>query len=368
MSAKPHQENVGVDALIDKCHVRKMEPDQIASTLNLVFGNADYTTEFVNDRLIKVNKYVTQLELLAALPKIEQRTPIWYETRQALITASDFAQALGEGKFGTKEQLMKKKCGYEEEKFNASSPPLKWGTMFEPVASDIYETRNKMKLHEFGLLKHPSIDYFGASPDGVNECGIMVEIKCPYRRKIDGQVPLQYYYQIQGQLDVCGLDECDFFECEFFASEYAEDLMTCDAKGEMGVIIEYPEFVYTYSRASYGWTTDELTAWTDTEIDKINSSNNNSINNNGIKVQYYRLEKCSTVRVYKDPSFLELKLADLSEVWMKIKEYRADEEMYNRELRKASTTTTKKAYGSGSGGGTNAFCASATKLTGWAFN
>jgi putative phage-type endonuclease len=324
-----------------------------------VFGNADYTIDLVKARLVKVGDYVAQLERLAALPKIDQRTPIWYETRQGLITASDFAQALGDGKFGTKEQLMKKKCGYEEEKFNASSPPLKWGTMFEPVASDIYETRNKMKLHEFGLLKHPSIDYFGASPDGVNECGVMVEIKCPYRRKIDGQVPLQYYYQIQGQLDVCGLDECDFFECEFFSSEYAEDLLTCDAKGEMGVIIEYPDFVYTYSPASYGWTTDDLTEWTDVAIEKLKGE---CKSNHNIKVQYYRLEKCSTVRVYKDPTFLELKLADLSEVWKKIKEYRADEDMYNRELRKASTASSTKT------GGASAFSASATKLTGWAFN
>ena len=32
-------------------------------------------------------------------------------------------------------------------------------------------------------------------------------------------MPQQYYYQIQGQLDVCGLDECDYLECEFEVTE-----------------------------------------------------------------------------------------------------------------------------------------------------
>ena len=365
MMKPPHQENVGVDALVDKCYAKKMEPVEIACVLNLVFGNADYSTAYVEKRIVTINRYQAQLELIKLIPKIEQRTPIWYETRQAIITASDFAQALGEGKFGTKEQLLKKKCGYEEEKFNASSPPLKWGTMFEPVASDIYEKRNKMKLHEFGLLKHPSIDFFGASPDGVNDCGIMVEIKCPYRRKIDGTVPLQYYYQIQGQLDVCRLDECDFFECEFFGTDDADELLE-KIGGEMGAIIEYPEFEYTYSAASYGWTIEDLTAWTRAELDKLTNIKDIKEKAGGkrAKVVYYRLEKCSTVRVYKDPTFLEQKLTDLSQVWTKIKEYRADEDLYNRELRKASTApASASSYGAKSA---NTF--GPTKLTGWAFD
>ena len=57
------------------------------------------------------------------------------------------------------------------------------------------------------------IDYFGASPDGIvsyesknkDYVGRMLEIKCPKSRKIDGIIPIGYYYQIQGQLEHGGL-------------------------------------------------------------------------------------------------------------------------------------------------------------------
>ena len=37
------------------------------------------------------------------------------------------------GKFGTINDIYKKKCGYEEIPFNSNCPPLKWGVKYEPV-------------------------------------------------------------------------------------------------------------------------------------------------------------------------------------------------------------------------------------------
>ena len=155
---------------------------------------------------------------LLVSPGIEQRTPEWYAARDGLITASDFAQALGQGKFGTQKDFFVKKVrpdsipGFDPN----ASPALKWGVMFEPVANDIYSGRNGgIAIHEFGLLRHPKIPHIGASPDGITDAGVMVEIKCPFQRRINGEVPHQYYCQIQGQLAVCGLRRCDYLECEF---------------------------------------------------------------------------------------------------------------------------------------------------------
>lgn len=39
------------------------------------------------------------------------------------------------------------------------------------------------KIYEFGLMKNPHHDFFGASPDGISELGVMLEIKCPYKRR-----------------------------------------------------------------------------------------------------------------------------------------------------------------------------------------
>lgn len=344
VSYNHRQENVGVDGLIDRCLVDgTFDASTIATVLNMTFGTRAYDASFVENRAATIKDYKRRLTGLLQLPKLEQRTPEWYATRQTLITASDFAQALGDGKFGTRDQLLKKKCGYEEEKFNGSSPPLKWGTMFEPVASTIYEQRNAMKLHEFGLLRHPTIEFFGASPDGVNECGIMVEIKCPFRRKIDGTVPLQYFYQIQGQLDVCGLDECDYFECEFFGSDDAADVVSpTNFTIEKGAIIEHEDQSYTYSPTKLDWTAEELVQW-------VSDSGGSDKG-----VVFYRLEKCSTIRVYKDDDFLKKKFDALATVWDKILQYRSDEDLYVKEIKKSVVATTSYQP--------------QPKLTGWAFD
>ena len=333
-----HQENICVDALTDRCIVSGYEFEDIGGILETVFGKVIYNEQFVKQRAEKVAVYQKQLEYLKTIPILEQRTPEWHAARQTLITASDFAQALGDGKFGTREQLLRKKCGYEEDKFNASAPALKWGTMFEPVANDIYGQRNKMKVFEFGLLRHPTIPHFGASPDGVNECGIMVEIKCPFRRKIDGTVPLQYYYQIQGQLEVTNLEECDYFECEFFSSDDVDDIFDEPGDGEMGAIIENPEDHFEYSLTSCTWTREELAKWTNMKQGKI---------------LYFKLKKASTIRVYKDQNFVDQKLAQLSTVWDKIMEYRADEELYKKEVKQVTAESAYKPP---------------AKFTGWAFD
>ena len=41
------------------------------------------------------------------------------------------------------------------------------GVMFEQVSQVLYETRNKIKISEFGCIPHKDLSYIGASPDGV---------------------------------------------------------------------------------------------------------------------------------------------------------------------------------------------------------
>ena len=314
---------VNLDAFIDKFLKNdSFHEYRLDEMLSMIFGlPKSVYTRAVYDRMALIKSYKAQLKKLLALPVIEQRTPEWYEARQTLITASDFAQALGEGKFGTQKQLIQKKCGFEEDKFDNSAAALRWGTMFEDVACGIYAQRNNCKIYNFGLLRHPDINYFGASPDGITEDGIMVEIKCPWKRKIDGTVPMQYFYQIQGQLDVCGLSECDYWECEFIDSVDAADTQG-PGKYEKGVILEKANNQYIYSHSCIDFTADGLEKWYQ-----------ENTNDDVIKVHYYALTKTSCVRVYKDKEFLNDKLEKLGEVWNRIKEYRADEDLYNKEIK-----------------------------------
>jgi hypothetical protein len=192
--------------------------------------------------------------------------------------------------------------------------------MFEYVAQNIYSQRNNVKVHEFGIIKHPKVDFFGASPDGITENGVMLEIKCPFKRKINGEIPLQYYYQIQGQLDVCELDECDYFECEFELVDDIDNLLNCVFESGIIIEIEGNENKYIYSPIKIEWQQEEIRDWI--EENKSQSG----------KVYMYKLVSCNTVRVERDDTFIKENLEQLKEVWDKIKEYRADEELYNKEV------------------------------------
>lgn len=339
--------------------------DYIVNVIHALFSTPVIDKAYIRERIKKVQGYQTQLLKLKALPVVEQRSETWYNMRKRLITASDFAQALGEGKFGTQKQFYQKKCGYEEEKFNPNVPPLKWGVMFESMAAGIYSARNGMVLHEFGLLPHPTVPFFGASPDGITSLGIMLEIKCPYKRKITGEIPMQYYYQIQGQLDVCGLEECDYLECEFF--EYADEqefLEDTEHLYERGIIIEYipPDKNAASTSASYVYS-DIVTHGTSIK-DQLKTlvewAMQEEQNTPGyICTHYWKLKTYNVVRVYKDQSFVDDKLECLSVVWDKVKEYQDDHALYTKEVgaaRASRAGTTKKDWG-GTGSG----------ITGYAF-
>lgn len=262
-------------------------------------------------------KYRKQLSELLKIPKIEQKTQEWYDMRYNLITASDFAQALGEGKFGTQRQLIEKKVLPLESK-PISNIFFEWGHMFEPLASRVYSDLYGKHVYEFGLIKHPKYDFFGASPDGISEDGVMLEIKCPLRRKITGDIPTQYYYQIQGQLDVCGLDICDYLECEFQSFK------------------TYEEYADAYQHGQYTGVIKENKGGANEEEKYVYKSFQKCICNRlEEQVSYWILKKYNIVRVTKDAAFVEEKLKELGKVWEKIVYYRNHPNDFQMEVKQS---------------------------------
>ena len=188
------------------------------------------------------------LKELLTRPFIKQRSPEWFKLRENRLTASDLHDAI-------KNPLSLSKKKLKGTTYNSNAiPALKWGTMFEAVATSIYEDMKKKKIYEFGLVINDNIKNFGASPDGITEDGKMIEIKCPYKRKIiDGEIPEKYQYQIQGQLAVCRLKECDYIECEFSCYESREEYeRECKDVNYHGIIAELRkekgEIEYIYSK------------------------------------------------------------------------------------------------------------------------
>lgn len=336
----------------DMLHVRLVRdgvdpasiPDKITAKMRAALGHNDVPVEFARDRARDIARNQAQLERLKALPVIEQRTPEWYAARNTLVTASDVGQAIGKGKFGTVREFVQKKCGHDEPPpFNYSCPPLKWGTMYEPVATALYEDLTKQKVHEFGLLRHPTIDWFGCSPDGINDLGVALEIKCPYKRVITRDVPEQYYIQIQGQLEVCGIDTCDFLEvtlkeftdeAEFLRSE--GDVKGRDRNGNaIGVVVEAPAaqgFKYLYSE--WGTSAQECAEW----AKSIPSPPYD-------RKHFYRVERYQVQRVVRDDVFIKNTLETVGDVWKKVLHYRDNKAAYDAYM---------SGGGSGSGSGSAA--------------
>ena len=336
-------------ASFDLAHARDRAAD-IADAVSLAANAPLVDTAAVLRRVDEVEQQREQLRHLLIAPGITQRTPEWYAARGQLITASDAAQAMGCAKFGTQRQFFAKKCGYEQEAFNPNVPPLKWGTMYEAVATEAYSLRTAgATVHEFGLLRHPRIAFFGASPDGINDLGVMVEIKCPYRRKISGEIPWQYYCQIQGQLDVCSLIACDYVECEIAEYHGWDDFEMSSSEcgrlssegGEHGFVMEFPartpDGASTYKYSRQRCTAGELRA----EWDALLSAHPED--SASARIHLYRITKMSVLRVERDPSFVRDMIDALGRVWERVGVYRRDMALYDDEVRKASVARKPRA-------------------------
>ncbi|WP_335954040.1 lambda exonuclease family protein [Acinetobacter higginsii] len=92
---------------------------------------------------------------------------------------------------------------------------MQWGVDNEPHAITAYENETGNFVVGTGLINHPFIEMFGASPDGlVGEDG-QIEVKCPdttthLNTLLTKQVPDEYIPQITSQLSCTRREWCDF--------------------------------------------------------------------------------------------------------------------------------------------------------------
>jgi putative phage-type endonuclease len=141
----------------------------------------------------------------------EQRSEAWLKLRGQMLTASDAATSLGQNKYQTPDDLIRKKCGLGEPFLGNEATAH--GTRLEPIACEMFEQKYNLKVFELGLIPHPDHPWLGGSPDGLTENNCLVEIKCPLRRKIiPGEVPLCYEAQIQICMEIMDVESCYFVQ------------------------------------------------------------------------------------------------------------------------------------------------------------
>ncbi len=264
---------------------------------------------------------------LESIPQPEQRTKEWYEFRKNRLTASDFYYVIDPTKSKTNDMILKK-CDFEIPYIsnNATSHGIK----FEDIAIQIYETINKVKVKEFGCIPHPTISYFGASPDGIisyesenkDYVGRMLEIKCPYSRKIDGVIKPEYFSQMQGQLEVCDLEYCDFLECDFQMFKSKEDYFQSNIQFK-GIIIELFDVkrqknIYHYLDIKLINDKEYIKKWEEEIIDKIFENENLEYT----KTTYWYLNKINIILVKRDRSYFNRNFIKIKQFWDKVLHYR----------------------------------------------
>ncbi len=307
--------------------IEESDSKQISMRDRLIFYTNAMLPSFTPSRIV-FNR--AQVERLKVLPQPAQRSPEWYEMRHSMLSASDWGTILGMSKYGGgKNQVLLKKCCDDVPFFTNAA--MQWGIKYEAVAIQIYEHRNQTEVIEFGCIRHPIHHFLGASPDGITADGVMVEIKCPSSRVIDGVIPDGYYCQVQGQLEVCELDRCDFLECKIMEYTDEDDYLTdCDKQcdfhknhygAEKGCVANFIDMVESKSHYEYspiGLIGEELAAWKESTLAKYRNQSRYAFE----KFTYWYLERVSCIPIYRNQEWFQKALKELATFWEQVCYYR----------------------------------------------
>lgn len=92
---------------------------------------------------------------------------------------------------------------------------MQWGIDNESHAITAYENATGVFVVGTGLIDHPFIEMFGASPDGLVGKDGQIEVKCPdttthLNTLLTKQIPDEYIPQITCQLSCTRREWCDF--------------------------------------------------------------------------------------------------------------------------------------------------------------
>lgn len=147
-------------------------------------------------------------------PLVPQRSDEWFRLRTTRITGSIVDTILGTNPFNSYETLVLEKAGMPTT-FHGNEA-TRHGTLMEPVAIAAYERATGRRVRELGLTPHPTVDVLAHSPDGIAlstaAAPVLLEVKCPLRRKIENKVPKYYMGQLQLGLEVFDLDRAHFVQ------------------------------------------------------------------------------------------------------------------------------------------------------------
>jgi len=260
-----------------------------------------------------------KIDYLYSIPQPEQRSENWYIFRHKLITASSVWKIFKSD--SSKNQLIYEKCEpYTIPGKISTGSSLHWGQKYEPISVQLYEYLYNTKVGDFGCIQHPKYNFIGASPDGIiidkksTRYGRMLEIKNIVNRVIDGIPKMEYWIQMQIQMETCDLNECDFLETQFIEYDSYNDYIADGSfnitndnkyKGIILLFCQDENLIYEYAPFNIG--EEEYKKWENEIMDK-------NIDKEWIQNIYWKLEKYSNVLVLRNKLWFNNVVDSIKEV------------------------------------------------------
>jgi len=153
--------------------------------------------------------------------EIIQGSTEWFYQRLGKVTASRVADVIAKTKTGYSTSRDNYMAQFVVERLtftkteSYTNAAMQWGTDTEPFARAAYEATQGVMVEEVGFVRHPTIEWAGASPDGLVGDDGCIEIKCPntltmIETLLSQKVPGKYFTQMQFQLACTGRKWCDY--------------------------------------------------------------------------------------------------------------------------------------------------------------
>ena len=184
-----------------------------------------------------------------------------------------------------------------------------------------YEDEHKTKIAEVGCVKHDTISFLGASPDGINIkrnhalYGRAVEIKNPVSRELSGIPKFEYWVQMQLQMEVWNFEEVDFLETVFKEYDCEEDFTndgtytTTKTGKQKGVIVVFSGERPIYEYMPFHLSKAEGEVWIENIIDK------HTPQHTWIQNSYWYLNDVSCVLVPRNRKWFAAALPCFRKIW-----------------------------------------------------
>jgi hypothetical protein len=248
-------------------------------------------------------------------PQTIQRSTDWYTEFKRCLTASEIYKAFGSPR--ERGLLVLQKAGVSEMPgrglqlpvLRSNMSPFDWGICFEPVVKQILENHWDAMIQDVGRFVHLEDTRLAASPDGLiirskkhpDMGGHLLEIKCPKSRPIGVKIPIEYFYQMQLQLEVTGVRACEYVEAKFEFCEKPDSVWY----GNVAVIGNFNEELSDWlpSKYAYGPTGD--LAWTP----------DLGLNEKVLEMNTWKCDKFHHERVYRDEAWFASLRPKINEFW-----------------------------------------------------